>query len=270
MDFKGRVVLVTGATAGIGAATARAFALARARLAITGRNAERGAEVAAEAERLGGAEAWFVAGDLADPAFSAHLVDETVARFGRLDVLVNNAGAKDRKGVLETTDAHWTHVMAVNLNAVFYLSRAAAHQMKAQRGGAIVNNASELGIHAEPGKFTYCVAKAGVIQMTRAMALDLAADGIRVNAVAPGDLRTEMMESKVRAGGMAVEEGVALIGRRAPMRRVAEPEEVANAILFLASDAASYITGVTLAVDGGTTATGPPDIDFGTHRAGAD
>jgi NAD(P)-dependent dehydrogenase (short-subunit alcohol dehydrogenase family) len=269
MDFKDRVVLVTGATAGIGAATARAFAEAGARLAITGRNAERGAEVAAEAERLSGAEAWFLAGDLADSDFCVRLIDETVARFGRLDVLVNNAGAKDRKSVLETTDAHWAHVMAVNLNAVFYLSRAAAHQMKAQGSGAIVNNASELGIHAEPGKFTYCVAKAGVIHMTRAMALDLGADGIRVNAVAPGDIRTEMMDSKIRDGGMDVEEGVALIGRRAPMGRVARPEEVASAILFLASDAASYITGATLAVDGGTTATGLPDIDWKSQRTGA-
>ena len=269
MDFKDRIVLVTGATAGIGAATARAFAEAGARLAITGRNAERGAAVAAEVERLSGTEAWFVAGDLADSGFCAGLVDEVVARFGRLDVLVNNAGAKDRKGVLETTDEHWAHVMAVNLNAVFYLSRAAATVMKSQGSGAIVNNASELGIHAEPGKFTYCVAKAGVIHMTRAMALDLSADGVRVNAVAPGDIRTEMMDSKVREGGMAVEEGVALIGRRAPIGRVAEPEEVAAAILFLASDAASYITGATLAVDGGTTATGPPDIDFTAHRAGA-
>ena len=269
MDFKGQVVLVTGATAGIGAATARAFAHAGARLTITGRNAERGAEVAAEAERLSGTEAWFVAGEIGDPAFCARLVDETAARFGRLDVLVNNAGAKDRKGVLETTDEHWAYVMAVNLNAVFYLSRAAGRIMKEQGGGTIVNNASELGIHAEPGKFTYCVAKAGVIQMTRAMALDLGADGVRVNAVAPGDIRTEMMDSKVREGGMAVEDGVALIGRRAPIGRVARPEEVASAILFLASDAASYITGATLAVDGGTTATGPPDIDFAAHRAGA-
>ena len=155
--------------------------------------------------------------------------------------------------------------MAVNVDAVFRLSRAIGQMMRERRSGAIVNNASELGLIAEPGKFPYCVSKAAVVQITRCMALDLAPFNVRVNAVAPGDTRTAIMERKVKEKGLAVERGVELIALRTPLKRVAMPVEIARVILFLASDDASFMTGSVVAVDGGTTVTGPPDTDLAKY-----
>jgi len=143
------------------------------------------------------------------------------------------------------------------VNAVFFLSREAARIMKAGGGGVIVNIASEMGRMGNPRSIPYGVSKAAVIQLSRAMALDLARDNIRVNAVAPGGTRTPMLEQSIVAQGYEVEEGLIAYSRRVPMKRFARMDEVTPAILFIASDAASYITGAVLSVDGGTTATGP-------------
>ena len=264
MDFSGKTIVVTGGTSGIGAATALAFADAGGRVLISGRNAKGAAKVMADAKRLSG-RIDFVQGDLSDRATCDRLIAEAVKRLGRIDVLINNAGIGSRVSSLETTDETWRSVMTVNVDAVFYLSRAAALLMKERRSGTIVNNASELGLIAEPGKFSYCVSKAAVVQITRCMALDLAPFNIRVNAVAPGDTRTAMMERKIRDKGLPIERGVELIALRTPLKRVAMPLEIAKVMMFLASDDASFMTGNVVAVDGGTTVTGPPDTDLAKY-----
>ena len=261
MDFSQKKVLVTGSTSGIGAATALAFAGAGADVMITGRDKARGEAVRAEAERAG-ARAVFMAADIRNPRVCETVIAETHATLGGLDVLVNNAGVSYRFGALETSDEHWQAALDVNVNAVFFLSRAAGRLMRDQHGGAIVNNASELGLFTEPGKFSYCVTKAAVVQMTRNFALDLAPYGVRVNAVAPGDTRTPLRETRMTEMGMDLDRAFALMALRTPLGRVATPDEIARTILFLASDDASFVTGAILSVDGGTAATGPPDIDL--------
>ena len=261
MDFSQKKVLVTGSTSGIGAATALAFAGAGADVMITGRDKARGEAVRAEAERAG-ARAVFMAADIRNPRVCETVIAETHATLGGLDVLVNNAGVSYRCGALETSDEHWQAALDVNVNAVFFLSRAAGRLMRDQHGGAIVNNASELGLFTEPGKFSYCVTKAAVVQMTRNFALDLAPYGVRVNAVAPGDTRTPLRETRMTEMGMDLDRAFALMALRTPLGRVATPDEIARTILFLASDDASFVTGAILSVDGGTAATGPPDIDL--------
>ncbi|MDP7667402.1 MAG: SDR family oxidoreductase, partial [Rhodospirillales bacterium] len=213
MDFSQKKVLVTGSTSGIGAATALAFAGAGADVMITGRDKARGEAVRAEAERAG-ARAVFMAADIRNPRVCETVIAETHATLGGLDVLVNNAGVSYRFGALETSDEHWQAALDVNVNAVFFLSRAAGRLMRDQHGGAIVNNASELGLFAEPGKFSYCVTKAAVVQMTRNFALDLAPYGVRVNAVAPGDTRTPLRETRMTEMGMDLDRAFALMALR--------------------------------------------------------
>ena len=256
LTFEAKSVLVTGGSRGIGAALARAFANAGASVMITGRDRGRGEGVAGEIRDSGGL-ADFVAAELAHPGACETVVERTRRRYGALHVLVNNAAIHHRFGTLETGDEHWLETMAVNVNAVFFLSRAAAKVMKSGGGGAIVNIASQLGLYAHAGKVSYCASKAAVIQMTRAMALDLAPHGIRVNAVGAGITRTEMLENGIRERGETVEAGLRRFGARTPLGRVALPEEIADAALFLASDAASYVTGACLSVDGGNAASGP-------------
>lgn len=251
MDFTGKAILVTGGSSGIGAATVKAFAAAGARVLSTGRDAARGNQVCAET----GGKAEFVTGDLADPRFCETLVPETVKRLGRLDVLVNNAGALYRTAPVDTSAKQWREMFAVNVDAPFILSSAAVRQMRAQGGGgAIVNVASELAVVGGKGIGSYAATKGAVALLTRSMALDHAEEGIRVNAVCPGEIRTPMLENSVLQRGMAVEDGVAFLARHVPMKRVAKPEEIAATILFLASDAASFVTGALLAADGGSTA----------------
>ncbi len=253
MTLKDRAMLVTGATSGIGAAIAEIAAAAGARLMLSGRSAARGQAIR---DRLagGGGQAEFVAGDVADPAFADRLVAATVERFGRLDVLVNNAGVIGRGAVDETSDEVWRSVMAVNAGGVFYMSRAAVRAMKRQGSGVIVNVASDWGLVGGRNAFAYCASKGAVVQMTRAMALDHGADNIRVNAVCPGDTATPMLDSRSEVVALGREAGYEKMGAYVPLNRIARPEEIAKAVLFLASDASSYMTGAMLAVDGGNTA----------------
>lgn len=251
MDFAGKAVLVTGGSSGIGAATVKAFADAGARVVATGRDAVRGRKVCAET----GGSAHFIAGDLADPRFCDSLVPEAVKRLGRLDVLVNNAGALYRTAPVDTSAAQWREMFTVNVDAPFILSVAAVRQMRAQGGGgAIVNVASELAVVGGKGIGSYAATKGAIALLTRSMALDHAEEGIRVNAVCPGEIHTPMLENSVRQRGMTVEDGLASLARHVPMKRVARPEEIAATILFLASDAASFVTGALLSADGGSTA----------------
>src|SRR5277367_2936915 len=257
MSFAGKVVLVTGSTTGIGEACAQVFAASGARVMVSGRDERRGAAVV-DAIRAAGGFADFAPADLRAEGACDRLIGETTLRLGGLDVLVNNAGILYTASALETSDAQWLDTMAVNLNAVFYLSRAAVRHMKAAGKGAIVNVASEWGLNGEPNHAAYCTSKGAVIQLTRCMALDHARDNIRVNSVCPGEIHTRMVDDILAKRGGDPADNLLDLAAGIPLRRLAHPREVAHCVHFLASDLASYITGTQLSVDGGNDATAGP------------
>ena len=247
MDLSRNVALITGAASGMGAATAREFRASGGQVVIVDRNAELAAEVAAEIE-AGPA----VVGDVSDPAFCNEAVATAMERHGRLDVLVNAAGIIVRADTLHTSDEQWQRVMNVNVNGLFYMSRAALGPMLEQGKGAIVNFGSIWGDVGAAGVVAYCASKGAVHQITRAMALEYVQNGIRVNAVCPGEVNTPMLASE--RSEPVTPELMQRIADSVPMGRLAEPVEIARVVLFLASDAASYMTGATVHVDAGFTA----------------
>lgn len=251
----GRVALVTGGTTGIGKATARLFAREGARVWITGRREALGRE--AEADLRGDGVVRFLAADHADAGECERVVDAVAREAGALHVLFNNAGVVLRGNAETTTEEAWARTLALNVTAVWRMSRLVLPHLRAAGGGAIVNNASDWGLVGAVDALAYCASKGAVIQMTRAMALDHARDGIRVNAVCPGDTRVERwVDPGLGADHAPVDLAEAEAFARAsfPIPRLATPEEVAQVVLFLASDASSYITGAALPVDGGNTA----------------
>lgn len=257
MDLTGKASLITGSTTGIGEACARAMAAAGSSIMLHGRDEARGKAVLDDL-RGQGADADLMLGDVADPAFCRQLVDACFARFGRIDVLVNNAGILPEGSAPETDDEAWMRCMQVNVNAVFFLSRAAVEHMRRQGSGNIINISSEWGLNGEQGFVAYCTSKGALMQMTRCMALDHAQENIRVNAVCPGEIHTQMVDNWLASADGDPSENLAKLASGIPMRRVAQPEEVAACVLFLASDASSYVTGSGLSVDGGNSATGGP------------
>jgi NAD(P)-dependent dehydrogenase (short-subunit alcohol dehydrogenase family) len=249
MRFEHKVALITGGTSGIGRVTALLFAQEGAKVAVAGRDEGRGREVADEIEKAGGA-ALFLRSDvrLADDCRRA--VDETVRAFGRLDVLFNNAGVFLANTVVACTEEEWDLTVDTCLKGTYLMSRFAIPIMAAQGGGVIVNNASGWGLVGGNEAAAYCAAKGGVVVLTKAMAVDHAQQGIRVNCICPGDVDTPMLPEDARRRGLAWEEYLAGAAQR-PMGRIGRPEEVARAVLFLASEDASFITGAILPVDGG-------------------
>ncbi len=247
-ELDGKTALVTGATSGIGRATAVRFAEAGARSAIVGRNRESLAEVAREIKERGG-EALEISADVTNEEDAARVVVETIERFKQLDVLVNAAGAIVSGTIDQATLTDWDALMNVNLRAVFHLMQLAVPHLAETRGN-VVNVSSVNGLRAFPGVLAYCVSKAGVDQLTRCAALELAAKGVRVNAVNPGVVRTELH----RTSGMSEEAYTAFLERSKtthPLGRVGEADEVAELILYLASERAAWITGATYSIDGG-------------------
>jgi 3-oxoacyl-[acyl-carrier protein] reductase len=240
----GKVVVVTAAAGtGIGSATARRCLEEGARVVVSDSHARRLAEVHGELAGAHGDRVWPIGCDVTDEGQVEALVAGAAARFGRVDVMVNNAGLGGTSSVLEMTDEQWSRVLDVTLTGTFRCTRAALRQMVAQGGGgAVVNNASVLGWRAQPGQAHYAAAKAGVMALTRCAALDVAEHGIRVNAVAPS-LATHPFLAKVTS-----EELLADLALREAFGRAAEPWEVANVIVFLASDYASYLTGEVVSV----------------------
>ena len=247
LDLAGRVALVTGAAHGIGRAAALALSAAGAAAVILDIDRDSADAVAAEIRGSGG-RAIAVKADVSDEAAVDEAIGRTMSEFGRLDILVNNAGLGARTPTVELESKAWRRAMDVGLDGAFYCSRAAGRHMIAQRSGAIVNVSSIMGLCGGGlyPNLAYHTAKGGLVNLTRALALEWAGDGVRVNAVAPAFARTKLTEPLLAEPGME-----AAIIAATPLGRLVEPEEVAYAIHFLASDAAAMITGHTLPIDGG-------------------
>ena len=252
MRLKNKVTLITGGTSGIGEATAMLFAREGARVAITGRNQQRGAGVVARMKALG-AEAIFLAADVSVASDCQRAVDETLRAFGAIDVLFNNAGVFYPQTAVECSEREWDEQIDVNLKGTFLMSKYALPGMMARKGGVIINNASGWGIVGGDHAVAYCASKGGVVLMTKAMAIDHGAQGIRVNCVCPGDVETPMLPADAKMRGLKWEEYIAGCANR-PLARVGTVEEIAKAVLFLASDDSSFMTGAALVVDGGGSA----------------
>ena len=246
--FTGKVALVTGASSGIGRAVARALGAEGAVVALGGRRRERLEEVAAELNAKG-VKTLVLTGDVKEEATAAAWVKQTVDAFGGLDVLVNAAGVIGNGSVMDTTAESWRHVMATNVDAILWMTRAAAEPLKTRKG-AIVNVSSVAGgVRPYPGLASYCVSKGAVDMLTRCSALDFAPFGVRVNAIAPGVVVTEL-----HTVTNAVADYPAFLERGKtthPIGRVGNAEEVATLILYLASDEAGWVTGANVSIDGG-------------------
>jgi NAD(P)-dependent dehydrogenase (short-subunit alcohol dehydrogenase family) len=248
----GKVAVVSGGASGLGAESARRLAGEGARVMLTDLEAERGQAVADEILAAGGAAA-FMAHDVTDEARWREVIAETVARFGRLDVLVNSAGIGGGEPLLEATLEGWRRVTGINLDGTFLGLRHAAPVMAQAGGGSIINLSSILGKVGLPGAAAYCASKGGVAMLTKAAALELAASGVRVNSVHPGFIETPMVAEAFRTSENGNEMRDMIISRHA-LGRLGIPREIADAIVFLASDEASFMTGAELVVDGGYTA----------------
>ena len=242
------VALVTGASSGIGAATASAVAEAGWEVMAAGRDEGRLEEVADVSDRIA---IW--TGDLTESDSCDELIADTIDEFGSIDCLVNSAGVIVRANVADTSDEDWRYTMGINVDAPFYLSRAALPHLL-QTTGSIVNIASDWGLKGGDRAAAYCASKGAIVQLTRAMAIDHARDGLRVNAVCPGDIDTPMLTNEADDKDIDLDEFLAQAAEESPSGRIGTPEEVASLILFLASDAATHITGTSIPIDGGGSA----------------
>jgi len=254
----GKVALVTGGSSGLGEAIVHRLAREGVSVAVGGRDAAKTARVvsaAAAAARDAGHSADFstALGDVACVADCERLVAETIARHGRLDILVNSAGVWLERSILETTEQDWESCVGICLKGTYFMCKHAIAHMVTRKSGVIVNVASDSGIHGEPGAAVYSAAKAGVIMMTRALAIDHGPDGIRVCSVAPGVFDTPMLAKSIADAPdpMTYTDGME---DAYPLKRIGRPEELAATVAFLASDEASFITGRTIVIDGGVTA----------------
>ena len=250
--LKGKIALITGGASGIGRATALLFAQEGAAVVIVDINTESGQTVAHEVETAGG-RAIFVPCDVTKADDCQHAVEAAMAAFGGLDILFNNAGIIRRADVLTTTEAEWDRVMEVNVKSIFLMSKYAIPHMQKRGGGSIINTSSGWGLKGGGNAVSYCASKGAVTNMTRAMAIDHGKDNIRINAICPGDTDTPMLHDEASQLGQADEAFMAEAAER-PLRRYAQPIEIARSVLYLASDLASYVTGAALAVDGGGSA----------------
>jgi len=249
MRLKGKVALITGGTSGIGSATAVRFAREGAAVAITGRNAERGDQVVRDIVANDG-RALFIQANVRFADQCRKAVDQTLERFGKIDVLFNNAGVFHPRTVPECTEEEWDDTIDSSLKGAFLMSKFALPSMIERGGGSIIHTSSGWGILGGNDAAAYCAAKGGLIVMAKAMAIDHGPQGIRVNCVCPGDVLTPMLHDDAAKRGMSWEEYAAEAVER-PLGRIGTVEEIADAVLFLASDESSFVTGEALVVDGG-------------------
>jgi len=252
MRLKDKVALITGGTSGIGEATAILFAKEGAKVAITGRNQERGDALKQRIVNSGG-RAIFIRTDVRDAGECRRAVGETSAAFGHIDILFNNAGVFYPHTTLDCTEEEWDLQIDTNLKGIFLMSKYALSGMIKRGSGVIVNNSSGWGIVGGDSAVAYCASKGGVVLLTKAMAIDHGRQGIRVNCICPGDVDTPMLPEDARMRGQKWEDYLAGCSNR-PLGRIGTADEIAKAALFLASDDSSFMTGASLVVDGGGTA----------------
>ncbi|HEU5316587.1 MAG TPA: glucose 1-dehydrogenase [Chloroflexota bacterium] len=260
--FSGKAAIVTGGAFGMGRAAAVAFAREGAGVTIADVNAgaaREAVEACAAAGRESGGRAVFVEGDVSQDAVCREVVRRTVEAFGGVDVLFNNVGIQPRDSyanVEDTTEAQWDRILDVNLKSYFLMAKHAIPEIRKRGGGAIVNNASVQGLQSMKGVPAYAASKGGILSLTRQLAIDYAAENIRVLAVNPGTIDTEMVRASARLEPDGMESALVRYGQSHPLGRIGKPEEVANVVLFLASEKASFMTGENVCVDGGLMALG--------------
>ncbi len=249
MRLKDKRAIVTGAAGGIGRATALAFAAEGARVVAVDIKGEAADEVAKDIVRAGG-EAVAVAADVSSEADVRRIVETTVATFGGVDVVFNNAGIIRRTTALDIDVDEWDKVFGVNVRSIFLMAKHVVPVMTEAGGGSIINTGSGWGLKGGGQALSYCASKGAVVNMTRALAIDHGAQGIRVNSVNPGDVNTGMLRDEARQLGQDEQAFLAESSDR-PLRRMGQPDEIASAVVWLASDESSYVTGAALVVDGG-------------------
>jgi NAD(P)-dependent dehydrogenase (short-subunit alcohol dehydrogenase family) len=248
MKLTGKVAFVTGFGSGLGQAIAVLFAKEGAAIIGTSTTASKGRDTAAMIEKVNG-EAFFRAGDVSDSVQMKSIMKEGVKRFGGLDIVVNSAGVRTNGSITEITEEQWDRTIDVNLKGVFVVSRLAIPELIKRGGGVILNIGARSGMAGQAGRAAYCASKGGMITLTEAMAMDYAAQKIRVNCICPGPTRTPMVDT-------STPERLAHYQRRVPIGRIGEPEDIARAALYLASDEGSMVTAAILPVDGGMRLTG--------------
>jgi len=249
MRLKDKVALITGGTSGIGTATAVRFAQEGAKVVITGRNSERGEQVVQDIVGSGG-EGMFIRSDVCIADDCRNAVNRTLERFGKIDVLFNNAGVFHPKTIPDCTEEEWDETIDSSLKGAFLMSKYTLPSMIKQGSGSIIHTSSGWGVLGGDKAAAYCAAKGGLIVMAKAMAIDHGPDGIRVNCVCPGDVLTPMLHDDAKKRGMDWDD-YAAGGADRPLGRIGTVDEIADAVLFLASDESSFVTGEALVVDGG-------------------
>lgn len=249
MRLKGKVAFITGFGSGLGQAMAIMFAREGAAVAGTSVTESKGRETVAAIESAGG-RAFFRAGDVANSEQMKLFIDETVKLYGGLDIAVNSAGVRTNGSITDITEEAWDRTLDANLKGAFVVSRLAIPEMKKRGGGVILNIAARSGMLGQAGRAAYCASKGGLVRLTEAMAMDHARDNIRVNCICPGPVRTPMVDT-------STPEKLARYKTRVPLGRIGEPDDVAYAAVYLASDEASYVTAAILPVDAGMRLTGP-------------
>jgi NAD(P)-dependent dehydrogenase (short-subunit alcohol dehydrogenase family) len=248
-----KVAVVSGGASGIGKACVKLLSTAGAKVAILDIDTEKGKEVTQEIKSQGG-KALFINCDVSKDKSSKRAIEQIVDDFGRLDTLVNAAGIIARASILETSETEWDKIIAVNLKSVYLLSRYSIPRMTQVGGGVIINISSGWGLVGGKDAAAYCASKGAVVLLTKAMALDHGHQNVRVNCICPGDTDTPLLQSEAAALGIAYDQFVKESSNERPLGRVGSPTDIAQAVLFLASNASAFITGSVLVVDGGALA----------------